>query len=441
MQVSPSGVVTKNFKVMKRILIALTLLSSAFAASSAFAVSSAFAASAAYHYAGGDVSLLPDYEKAGAVYKDYENKTIPDLLPFLADNGMNAMRVRVFVNPDRWLAEKPGADPNACQDIDYIIPLCRRIKECGMSLMLDFHYSDTWADPAAQWTPLDWQSLTDEQLTERIAAYTRETLTRLQAEGVTPDFIQPGNEISYGMLWGPQGGSDPLKVLPGSNANWSRFTKLLNSAITACRDVCPDAKIVIHSERTGHDSVLREFFNYLKAFKVDYDIIGLSYYPYFHCPLSGLDSSLTMLEEKFPDHDIMIVETGFPYKWEVPGTTQKVEYPYTEEGQAEFARDLVALLEKHPNVNGLFWWWLEYNAYGTQLSGWYNAPLFNSLNGKACPALREIGSFTAGNDASITEVAPSAPAEHWYRLDGTPVTAPTRPGFYVSSTGRKQILR
>lgn len=398
-------------------------------------------ATGVYRYAGGDISLLPEYEEAGAVYKDFENRTIPDLLPFLAENGMNAMRVRLFVNPGKWLAANPGADPNACQDLDYIIPLCRRIKENGMSLMLDFHYSDTWADPAAQWTPLDWQSLSDADLVTRIGDYTREVLRRLDSEGITPDFIQPGNEISYGMCWGPQGGADPLKVRPGSNANWSRFAALLSSAIAACREVCPEAGIVIHSERTGHDSVLREFFNYLKAFKVDFDIIGLSYYPYFHTPLSGLESSLSMLEEKFPDYQVMIVETGFPYKWEVPGTTEKVDYPYTEEGQAAFARDLVSLLEKHDNVTGLFWWWLEYNAYGTGLSGWYNAPLFNSLNGRACPALREIGSFTSGNDASVRESVAGDSEERWYRLDGTEVEAPSAPGFYVSSSGRKHLLR
>lgn len=158
---------------------------------------------AAERYVGGDISLLPKYEEAGAVYKDFESRPIGDLLPFLKTQGMNAMRVRLFVNPSDY--KGADADPNACQDMDYILPLCRRIKESGMSLMLDFHYSDTWADPAKQWIPASWSGLDETGLCEKIYEYTRESLMVLDENGVTPDFIQVGNEISYGMLWGPYG--------------------------------------------------------------------------------------------------------------------------------------------------------------------------------------------------------------------------------------------
>ena len=185
-------------------------------------------------YVGGDISLLPEYEAAGAQYKTQEGTTIADLLPWLHDEGMNAMRVRLFVNPDDHKTKYPTKyDPNACQDLDYIKPLCKRIVDNGFSLMLDFHYSDTWADPAKQWTPESWRGLTDEQLYQKIYDYTKETLQALKEAGVTPAFIQPGNEISYGMLWGTEDApaSSLKKAFMGSDANWARFGNLLRQSI------------------------------------------------------------------------------------------------------------------------------------------------------------------------------------------------------------------
>ncbi|MDE6023232.1 MAG: arabinogalactan endo-1,4-beta-galactosidase, partial [Muribaculaceae bacterium] len=188
----------------------------------------------AQRYVGGDISLLPEYENAGAQYKAHDGSPISDLLPWLHEEGMNAMRVRLFVNPADHKAKYPSKyDPNACQDLEYIIPLCKRIVDNGFDLMLDFHYSDTWADPAKQWIPESWRGLTDEQLYDKIYQYTRETLLSLKEAGVTPSFIQPGNEISYGMLWGTEdsSASSLKKTLMGSNDNWDRLGKLLNQAV------------------------------------------------------------------------------------------------------------------------------------------------------------------------------------------------------------------
>lgn len=117
--------------------------------------------SSPFRYVGGDISLLPDYEKAGAKYYDKDGKPVSDLLKFCYEEGMNCMRVRLFVNPGNYTG--PEADPNAKQDLEYIIPLCRRIQEDGFALILDFHYSDTWADPGKQWTPKEWETLSDEE--------------------------------------------------------------------------------------------------------------------------------------------------------------------------------------------------------------------------------------------------------------------------------------
>lgn len=399
----------------------------------------------AQHFVGGDISLLPEYEKAGAIYKTHDGKPIDDLLPWLKEQGMNAMRVRLFVNPADHKAKYPSKyDPNACQDLEYITPLCKRIVDNGLSLMLDFHYSDTWADPAKQWTPESWRGLTDDQLYQKIYDYTKETLLTLKEAGITPAFIQPGNEISYGMLWGTEDSpsSSLKKTFMGSNANWDRFGKLLNQAVKACREVCPDAKIVLHTERMAQVDVLKNFYDKMKSLDVDYDIIGLSYYPYFHGDMSVLDNALNTLQSRFPEKNIMIVETGYSYKWEVPGTTHSFtnKWPYSDEGQDKFAKDLVATLEKYKNVNGLFWWWMEYNAFNTSLSGWYNAPLFNSLDGCATSALKTICSFAKDSGVGSLTDRSAQQEDVWFDLSGRRVTDMNAPGIKVSRN-KKVIVR
>lgn len=384
---------------------------------------------AAKHYVGGDISLLPDYEAAKAKYFDQNGKPVSDVLSFLHEQGMNAMRVRLFVNPGDF----PNNDPNAKQDLEYIIPLCQRIKNTGFDLMLDFHYSDTWADPVKQWTPKAWQGLSNTELYQKIYDYTKETLETLKANGVVPDFIQTGNEISYGMLWGSStdSSSSLKKVYTGSENNWTYFTTLLRKAIQACNEVCPDALIVLHNERVAKPEMLEFFYSQMDKYKIAYDIIGLSYYPYFHGDMSVLDKALTVLEEKFPSKQIMVVETGYSYAWEVPGTDKPVDYPYSNDGQNQFAQDLVKTLEAHEACTGLFWWWLEYNAYGTSLSGWYNAPLFDSRNGRATKALKTICSFNNDMDAVEDVFMDQVGDDRWFDLQGRPIVAPSAPGLYI----------
>ncbi len=404
----------------------------------------------AQHYVGGDISLLPEYEKAGAKYFDHDKKPIADLVPWLKEEGMNAMRIRLFVNPQKYkqLHENDTNsdtrfDPNACQDVEYILPLCRRIVDAGLDLMLDFHYSDTWADPAKQWLPIDWENKSENELFSIIYSYTKSTLERLKESGITLKFIQPGNEISYGMLWGALGSDNLKKSFMGSNDNWEYFGKLLSHAIKACREVYPDAKIVLHTERVGQVDVQKNFYDMMKRLNIDYDIIGLSYYPYFHGDLSTLDSALSSLEQNYPDKRIMIVETGYSYKWEVPGTTHHLSdiWPYTEAGQNKFARDLISTLEKHPTVNGLFWWWMEYNAYGTNLSGWYNAPLFDSTTGCATSALKTICSFASSSGVKTIESNTcSQVPKSIFDLSGRPISHPKKGEIYIRE-GQKFITK
>jgi len=313
------------------------------------------------------------------------------------EQGWNTIRVRLMVDPKNSDDQK-----SVVQDLEYVIDLAQRIKEAGLLLMLDFHYSDTWADPGAQWTPANWATLNEGQLQTKVYEYTRDCLQELCDAGAAPDFIQTGNEISYGMLWGTKaavGGNQTNRCYSTSaDANWNRFFNLLRQAGKACREVCPRAKIIIHSERTPKPSVLTDYFDRIKKANIDYDIIGLSFYPYFHGSLNTLSTAIRLLENKNYGKWIQVVETGYPSQWAVPGTEidNTATWPYSWEGQKKFVTDLVNMLKQHPQVNGLSWWYAEANAFGCNgdlKNGWYNAGLFDNSTGKALPAFYELKNF------------------------------------------------
>lgn len=347
-------------------------------------------------FVGGDISELPTMENAGAKYFDNSGKGISDIITYSYDQGMNSMRVRLFVDPDTFLKENSDGDPYACQSFEYILPICKRIKEAGLNLLLDFHYSDSWADPVKQWTPKLWETMTDEELYNQIYTYTKEVLENLKAENVVPDFIQTGNEISYGMCWGPYKTETPPSIsYTDSRTNVDRFGKLLSNAIQACREVCPEAKIVIHSERTSKPALLTSLYEWANEIGLDYDIIGISYYPYYHGTVANLDNALKALENKKLGKDIWIVETGAAINWAI-GDSDKQFYEPTDAGQNQFAKDLLAVLDKHSSVTGLFWWEMDYNAYWTSLQNWYNGSLFDNKTGKATSAFYTIAGWAAG---------------------------------------------
>ena len=361
---------------------------------------------------GGDISMLTKYEShqrmalrygiTTAHYYDMNGKLIDDVITWTKQQGWNAARVRLFVNPANASATDKGQ--GVIQNLDTVKVLGRRIKAAGMQFMLDFHYSDSWADPVKQYTPAEWATLDDAALTQKVYEYTRDCLQELKAAGAEPDYIQTGNEISYGMLWGPVGTADSQlkKCYVGSEANWGRFTDLLKAAGRACREVCPDAKIILHTERVAKLNILLNFYNQMRDKQVDYDIIGLSYYPYFHGNLSVLTAALNNVSNTYQDKDIMIVETGYSYKYKVGDMDFSSTWPLTAEGQRKFTADLIAKLAPYARVKGLFWWFPEANEYG--LGGnywstlhvndnWYNAGLWNHETGRATPALYELKNF------------------------------------------------
>ena len=354
----------------------------------------------AQKYVGGDISMLPEYEKKSAKYYDKSGSDIStNLLEFFVDQGWNAARVRLFVDPSK--ASETHQREGVRQDLEFVKALGKRIKDAGMTFMLDFHYSDTWTDPGKHSTPSAWSGKTATEIANEVYSYTKDCLQQLKAAGATPDFIQPGNEITYGMLWPtghvyPNGGGQ-------DGGTWDNFTNYLVNAIKACNEECPQAKIVIQSEMHNASLVVSFFAQLAKYPAVKYDVIGLSYYPHYHGTLATLNSTLKTLETTYPDKKIQIVETAYYHKWYPDGATFAVttfpNWPATEAGQQQFTKDLIAALNNHSNVDGLYWWFPEANEYGVDSDNPVtkdrcNYSLFDNETGRVLSALYELQSFT-----------------------------------------------
>lgn len=329
-------------------------------------------------YLGGDISDLPLYEQYNYPYLDEGGHKIDNLLLWLRDEcGWNTFRIRLFVNPTKK-NQKNEADPSVCQDLDYVKQIGKRIKDAGCKFMLDFHYSDTWADPSYQIIPSAWTADTsNDALANKVSTYTADCLKELKAYGAEPDFVQIGNEISYGMLI--RNNND--KVYPAQGkaqcaTQWARLSLLLNAAAKAVRSNS-SAKIIVHTERTVSADQTKNFYNYISD--VDYDIIGLSYYPFWHGYLTQLSSTLNTLQTAFPNKPVQIVETAynFQYSPQSPTYNTSATWAYSADGQYKYVTDLVAELAKHSNVEGLSYWCPEEAGNGdkqdkTVMSGWIN---------------------------------------------------------------------
>ncbi|MBR5717070.1 MAG: glycosyl hydrolase 53 family protein [Bacteroidales bacterium] len=402
------------------------------------------------HFVGGDISLLPSYEEFNTPYYDQDGKTISDVITYVHEScGWNAIRVRLFVDPK----ERGNGKSGVVQDLAYVKKLGKRVKDAGMKLMVDFHYSDCWADPSYQDIPARWKGNTsNDVLADSVYTFTKNCLTELKAYGAEPDFVQVGNEISYGMLW--RNNSDkvyPSQSKSSNSAGWARLSQLLNSGSKAVREVCPDCKIIIHTERTENSSQTTNYYNYISD--VDYDIIGLSYYPFWHNSLAKLGATLTSLQSKLPDKPVQIVETAYFYQYYPNDTKYNFQstWPATEDGQCAFTQDLVAELLKHDNANGLFWWFPEENGNGGPswnantivIDSWLNRGLWNDNNHKALSALYELQKLRSG-DAAISIVS-SEEESSWpiYNLHGKAMEKDFRnlpSGIYIVD-GRKILLK
>lgn len=327
---------------------------------------------------GGDFSILKKMEDYGGVYK-YDGKPV-DALQLFVKNGYNYGRVRLFHSPDM-------VGP-VCNSLDYTIALSKQIKAAGMKLLLDIHYSDTWADPAKQYEPKAWKSLPFEVLTDSVYQYSKNVIEAMQKAGVTPDMVQVGNEITPGFLW-PDG-----KIYKDSTEDWDSFCTLLKAGIKGVKDAYgkKQVPIMIHIDRGGDQKKSKYFYDKIIAHGVPFDLIGLSYYPWWHGTFDDLKNNLDWLSKNYKQ-DIIIVETAYyanghypiPDKW----THDFKPYPPTEEGQYDYLVKLDSVAHQFPKVKGIFYWKPD----GLDIPDSKVHYLGRSLFDKNGNALKGIGAF------------------------------------------------
>jgi arabinogalactan endo-1,4-beta-galactosidase len=285
---------------------------------------------------GADLSFLKQAEDSGFSFKE-DGKAVPGLQLF-KNHGYNWIRLRLFHAPDRL--------PN---NLEYTIALAKAAKALGYKFLLNYHYSDTWADPGKQFLPKAWEGKTQEELVTAIHEYTLETMKVFRDSGAMPDMVQVGNEISNGMMW-------PFGKLPD---NWDNFAALeqagINGVFAACGNL-PRPKIMVHIDKGGDWAFTKAWFDKFMSYGIDFDVIGQSYYPWWHGTL--FDLKYTLYQTAFHyQKPIWMVEVAYcsqptEYK-EKPGP-----FPETPEGQRQFLEEVTRMVLNTPGNlgTGVFWW-------------------------------------------------------------------------------------
>jgi len=271
---------------------------------------------------GADISWLPQMEASG--YKFYNDNGQPeDCFKILKDHGVNSVRLRTWVNPDNHKI-------NGHCSMAETVAIAVRARQHNMKVMLNFHYSDSWADPGKQNKPAAWVGLSFEDLKRALYNYTIDVMTQLKNAGVNPEWVQVGNEIPGGIL------------LPdGSTDNWPQLAQLLNTGYDAVKAISPSAKVVLHVDQGNNNARFRWWFDAATTNHVKYDVIGMSYYPYwldgrpdYTLSINDLGNNLKDMAARY-NKEVMVVEVG--------GEDTKAQNTYDM---------LVAVIKKVKEVNG-----------------------------------------------------------------------------------------
>jgi arabinogalactan endo-1,4-beta-galactosidase len=322
---------------------------------------------------GADISFIEQYEAAGFAFR--EGGQPRDLIDIMAGNGINSIRLRAWHTPAGGLNSTAETVATAV-----------RVKQRGLHFLLDLHYSDWWADPGQQTKPAAWQGQDFTTLKASVREYTRDIVAQLDVAGARPDMIQLGNEITPGMLWndGRVGGAFE------TTAQWNRLGELLAAAKAGVQDALPPGEsieIMIHIDRGGDNAACRWYYNRLLATGFDFDVIGLSYYPFWHGTLQDVDENIDDLATRY-GKDIVIVETAYPWTlgW-ADGTHNFVGqssqllpgYPASVQGQHDFLADLITIVQDAPNGKGrgFYYWAPEYIAIPSVPTPYENLALFD----------------------------------------------------------------
>jgi arabinogalactan endo-1,4-beta-galactosidase len=288
---------------------------------------------------GADLSFLKQAEDSGKAFKDGTNAS-PGLQIF-HDHGYNWIRLRIFVEP---------VSNNLPNNFSYTLAEAKEAKKLGYKFLLDFHYANAWADPGKQPTPSTWVNLTHKQRVKQVFEYSRDTITAFREAGVMPDMVQVGNEITHGMLW-------PDGKLPDY---WSNFADYLRAGIKGVDAGCGTSappRIMIHIDQGGNIARTKYFFDNLDRYHVHFDVMGFSYYPWWHGTLIDLRENLAFASKRY-DKDVIVVETAYNWRPNRETAGRPGPFPETPEGQREF---LDAVANDVMNVpdgrgKGVFWW-------------------------------------------------------------------------------------
>lgn len=332
---------------------------------------------------GMDISTWEELKSLGAVY--YDKGEPKELLSILKSYGINAIRLRLWNDPYSEEGVPYGAGTN---DLDATIALAKKVKEYGMGLLLDFHYSDFWADPGKQTIPKAWRGYSIEELENAIYDYTKVVLKCLEAEEVFPSMVQVGNELTNGMLW-------PYGKVP----NYQTLTKFVNAGIRGVRAVNKEVPIMLHLDNGGNNELYVRWFDEFMKEGEEFEVIGMSYYPFWHGTLEELSFNMDDMVKRY-GKDIVIAETSMGFTLEdyaeYEGLTEKerkgmaakpelanrVPYPMTEEGQGAFMKELMKRIHAVADGKGKGFYYWEPAWIPVKGSGWASEEALEYMNEK-----------------------------------------------------------
>ena len=363
-------------------------------------------------FLGVDVSTY--FDELSINKKYYKNGQEVDPMDVFAKQGVKYMRIRVWVDPYGENGEPYMAGTN---DIKKFKDLADLAVKYGMKIILCLHYSDFWADPGKQFTPKSWVGLSFEEIEQKVYSFTKEVFEVINKNKYPVEIVQVGNEITNGMIW-PYGQLDGSKTPRGG---YDKLSRLLISGIKAVKE-SSNARIAIHLERSYDQYIYREFFDNIIRYGVEFDIIAMSYYPYWNGNLDELFANIKMCQERYKK-DVAIIELGGGFTVEdyivngshakmmfdrgnVDQFNRQLDYPITIEGQAAFLEDVLKRA-KAANVLGVCYWeplWLPgdgmvwaskaaqkyiHDESKSTLNEWANQCLYD-YQGNALPALERF---------------------------------------------------
>lgn len=344
---------------------------------------------------GVDISMLKQVEENGGLF--YENGNQIDPIQIFKDKGINTARIKIW--------HTPSLNYN---NLESVLEIADRASSVGLDLFLDFHYSDTWADPSNQTKPSAWVDLNFETLCDSLEQYSHHVITKLKNQNTLPKYVQIGNETDCGFLW-PDG-----YVCDESNndSQWNKLRELFMHAIegiNSALDTQDTLKIISHVSSGGN-----WFFNNLIGQGVDIDILSISYYPMWHGTLSDLNQNMDELGNEF-QKPVLIVETAYPFTLQWNDNTNNIlgletqlleDYEASEDGQFTFLHDLITLVDENDYGLGICYWapdWISTNQFG---SPWENQALFDfdgelldaiSVFDNSSVAIKRIDNFSLNN--------------------------------------------